>query len=102
MRKGSKRSVGFLVGSTLAVIAATDLTHAHGGATGIVKERMDLMASVGKSMKTVTEMFQSAKPYNAEQVSAAARLIGTHGGEQTTKLFPEGSINGPSEALPAI
>ncbi|MBT3808254.1 MAG: cytochrome c [Rhodospirillaceae bacterium] len=102
MHKTAKRNVGYLIGGTLAIMAATSLAHAHGGATGIVKERMDLMASVGKSMKTITEMFQGTKPYDAEQVRAAARFIGTHGGEQTTKLFPEGSINGPSEALPAI
>ena len=83
-------------------MASTSLVLAHGGATGIVKERMDLMASVGKSMKTITEMFQGDKPFDPETVRKAAAFIGTHGGDQMTRLFPEGSIQGPSESLPAI
>ncbi len=86
----------------LIVIASTGVALAHGGATGIVKERMDLMASVGKSMKTITEMFQGEKPYDPAIIRKAASSIGSHGGEQMTKLFPEGSIQGPSESLPAI
>ena len=86
----------------LIIVASTSLAFAHGGATGIVKERMDLMASVGKSMKTITEMFQGEKPYDAAIVRQAASFIGNHGGEQMTRLFPEGSIQGPSESLPAI
>lgn len=87
---------------TLLIVASTGVVLAHGGATGIVKERMDLMASVGKSMKTITEMFQGEKPYDPGTVRDAASLIASHGGEQMTKLFPEGSIQGPSESLPAI
>ena len=90
-------SVGALV-----IVASTSLALAHGGATGIVKDRMDLMASVGKSMKTITEMFQGDKPFDPETVRIAAAFIGNHGGDQMTRLFPEGSIQGPSESLPAI
>jgi cytochrome c556 len=86
----------------LIVIASTGVALAHGGATGIVKERMDLMASVGKSMKTITEIFQGEKPYDPAIVRKASNSIASHGGEQMTKLFPEGSIQGPSESLPAI
>ncbi|MEP4378494.1 MAG: cytochrome c [Alphaproteobacteria bacterium] len=85
-----------------AVLLSTSLALAHGGATGIVKERMDLMDSVGKSMKIITEMFQGEKNYEATAVRDAAQSIGSHGGEQLTRLFPEGSIQGPSESLPAI
>jgi len=86
----------------LVIVASTSLALAHGGATGIVKDRMDLMASVGKSMKTITEMFQGDKPFDPETVRIAAAFIGNHGGDQMTRLFPEGSIQGPSESLPAI
>lgn len=86
----------------LIIVASTGLAFAHGGATGIVKERMDLMDAVGKSMKTITEMFQGEKPFDAAALREAAAFIGNHGGEQMTRLFPEGSIQGPSESLPAI
>jgi cytochrome c556 len=55
----------------LIIVASTSLALAHGGATGIVKERMDLMASVGKSMKTITEMFQGDKLFDPEAVRKA-------------------------------
>lgn len=91
-----------LIFGAVAIMLSTSLALAHGGATGIVKERMDLMASVGKSMKVVTEMFQGAKEYKASAIRDAAKSIGAHGGDQMTRLFPEGSIEGPSESLPAI
>jgi cytochrome c556 len=87
---------------TAAILLSTGLALAHGGATGIVKERMDLMDSVGKSMKTITEMFQGEKRYEPAKVRNSAKLIAGHGGDQLTRLFPEGSIEGPSESLPAI
>jgi cytochrome c556 len=86
----------------LIIIVSSGVALAHSGATGIVKERMDLMDSIGKSMKTITEMFQGEKPYDAAAVREAASFIGAHGGEQMTRLFPEGSIQPPSESLPAI
>lgn len=91
-----------LVATLIALTLSTGLAIAHGGATGIVKERMDLMASVGKSMKTITQMLQGARPFDAAELRTAAQSIGTHGGEQMTRLFPDGSIQSPSEALPAI
>lgn len=100
MRNIKPRTTVFI--GAVAILLSTGLALGHGGATGIVKERMDLMASVGKSMKIVTEMFQGAKEYEAAAVRDAAKSIGSHGGEQLTRLFPEGSIQGPSESLPAI
>ena len=32
----------------------------------------------------------------------AAGAIGRHGGEDLIRLFPDGSLHGPTEALPAI
>lgn len=88
--------------AALAIAGPAGLALAHGGATGIVKERMDLMDSIGKAMKSVTEMFQGTTDYDADEVRDAASLIANHGGEAMTRLFPEGSIQAPSEALPAI
>ena len=73
--------------------AATVL--AHGGATGIVKERMDAMASMGKAMKSITPMMQGTAAYDAGAVKRAASVFEKHSGEAMTKLFPEGTGGNP-------
>ena len=75
---------------------------AHSGATGIVKERMDLMGDVGKATKSIGLMIKGEQPYYAERVAILARQIAASGGDAMTKLFPKGSIMGPTEARPEI
>ena len=75
---------------------------AHGGATGIVKERMDLMDAIGEAMKELTALMRGKEPYDAGRVRTLADRIGAHGGEKLTSLFPAGSLMGTTEALPAI
>ena len=74
---------------------------AHSGATGIVKERMDVMSDIGKSMKVLGAFVKDEKTYNADAAKAAAESIGAHA-KMIPHLFPEGSNKKPSEALPAI
>lgn len=80
----------------------TALAVAHSGATGVVKERMDLMKAIGGAMKSLTEMMRSEKPYDAQRVRADAEIIVQHGGDAMTALFPEGSLEMPSEAKAEI
>ncbi|WP_271951064.1 c-type cytochrome [Ruegeria faecimaris] len=88
-------------GAALAsIIAMTAL--AHGGATGIVKERMDGMSALKNSMKTLTPMMQGKTPYDADVVRREAEQIGRHAGDSMTRLFPDGSGGKPSEAKPEI
>lgn len=75
---------------------------AHKGATGVVKERMDLMSNIGKAQKSLAAMFSGKETYDATKVQQAARIIETHAGDRIPKLFPKGTIGKPSEALPAI
>lgn len=75
---------------------------AHSGASGIVKERMDQMGMIAKAMKTIGPMIKGAVAYDAAIVAEQGGVIAAHGGKTLTDLFPEGSIKGPSEALPAI
>ena len=89
-----------------AAVAAATLTTgaialAHSGATGIVKTRMDLMKSVADQMKTIGNMVKGAEKYDADQVANAAATIADHA-EKIPEMFPDGSIEGPSEALPVI
>lgn len=75
---------------------------AHGGATGVVKDRMELMESLGDAMKALTAIFRGQQDYDADRVRKLAAVIEAHGGETMTKLFPEGSLDHPSEALPTV
>ncbi|WP_421880422.1 c-type cytochrome [Pacificispira sp.] len=90
----------------LAAVVATGLAggtaFAHSGATGVVKERMDAMMSMGKSMKAVAAMMRGEVAYDADAVREAAALIKQHSGDAMTELFPEGSTGHPSEAKPEI
>lgn len=74
---------------------------AHKGATGVVKERMDMMDEIGDNMKGMKAMVQRKQPYDAEKMAKHAesiRQVSTH----IKKVFPEGSLKHPSEALPSI
>lgn len=85
------------------IILATGVAaFAHKGATGVVKERMDQMGMIAKSMKAIGGMMKGQTPYDADVVRSEAAMIASHGGETLTKLFPEGSIKHPSEAIPTI
>lgn len=75
---------------------------AHGGATGIVKQRMDDMSMMSKAMKTIGLMIRGKNEYDGDQVIDAAKTIQMHGGEALLKKFPEGEIKSPSEATPEI
>lgn len=75
---------------------------AHKGATGIVKERMDLMTKIGKSTRTVDLMMTGKSGYDAEKFIAAVRSIKSHSGDAMTRLFPKDSLQHPTLAKPSI
>ena len=85
----------------LILLSACGLAIAHSGATGVVKERMELMKSIANQMKTVGLMIKGETGYDAGQVERAARTITAHA-EKVPDMFPEGTFDAPSEALPAI
>ncbi|MBG6145767.1 cytochrome c [Roseibium album] len=84
------------------VVSGVAAALAHGGATGIVKERMDAMSALGKAIKSLSAMMRGETAYDAAAVRKNAEVLQSHSGEALTKLFPEGSIKGPSEAKPEI
>ncbi len=83
---------------SLGIVAAL----AHGGATGVVKKRMDSMKAMANAVKTVAAMVKGDTAYDADVVKAAAQSIRSHSGDALTRLFPEASTHEPSEALPKI
>ena len=92
----------WLTVAALVLVLASGTVYAHRGATGIVKKRMDVMVSLGGAMKAFTAMMRGKQAYDAERVKVHAGTIAGHGGEKLTALFPEGSLNHPTRANPAI
>ncbi len=96
---GSRLTAGLPL--ALAVTVAASLASAHGGAKGVVKERMDLMKDMADAMKAMGPMFKGEAPFDASVVARSARHLAEHA-EAIPKLTPAGSDDPPSEALPAI
>jgi len=71
---------------------------AHNGATGIVKERMDLMDKLKVAMKSLATIYRGGQVYDAQQVREAATIIEQHSANTMARLFPEGSVQHPSTA----
>lgn len=84
---------GFAVGPGLVA--------AHQGASGIVKERMDAMKAIADATKALSQMIRGQAAFDATRAVAAAATIESHA-DDFDRLFPEGSTDHPSEALPAI
>lgn len=105
-RKSLTARRALLVGSfvlTFGIVCDTPTAlRAHEGATGVVKERMEAMKTIGAAMKRIAAMLRGLQDYDAAAVAEAARAIEAHGGDAMTALFPEGSAHEPSEARPVI
>ena len=82
--------------TALALLAFVPLALAHEGATGVVKERMDLMDVQKDAMKVIGEMAKGKVPFDAGKAAEAARDIGTTS-QKIHELFPEGTTGDPSE-----
>lgn len=84
-----------------AFVAVAGLSaFAHSGATGIVKERMDMMKDLGATLKSLSAMSKTGA-HDATVVRDAGQKITQHAAH-LAKMFPAGSDNAPSEAAPAI
>lgn len=75
---------------------------AHTGATGVVKERMDLMKALGDDMKRLAAIMKAEAAYDPALVAGLARRIEQGSGDHMLELFPEGSTDHPSEAREEI
>jgi len=84
--------------TALAVVGAT-ATLAHEGATGVAKERMDLMQSMSKNMKEISRRINANRDLAAIG-AAATRIHDTS--QQIPSLFPADSGTGITDAKPEI
>jgi len=94
------KKVVFII--SLLFVGSSALVFAHGGATGVVKERMDLMVSLKDAIRNLKPLFRGKEEYDVEKVKQNALAIRDGAGKHMTKLFPEGSLKMPSEATSEI
>lgn len=78
-----------------------DGDHDHDAHTGIYKERADTMKGFGGAAKSTGAMFKGETPFDLAKVQAAGQLVATKA-PTLPSLFPEGTNEGESEALPII
>jgi len=67
-----------------AITGLTAAAFAHSGATGVVKQRMEAMKSMGEAVKRIRPM------------------MAAESGNAMLEKFPQGSMDDPTEALPRI
>jgi len=89
--------------ATFAIVVSVSApaSWAHDGATGIVKERMETMKLMGIAMKDVAAMVKGEKALSEMALANHAATIKA-AAAKITRIFPEGSLQEPSAALPAI
>lgn len=87
--------------STIAATVIVTPASGHKGATGIVKERMEVMEALGKSIKSLVAMLKGKAQFNRQAVKATANKMAAHGTKMKTQ-FPAGSDQKPTRALPAV
>lgn len=101
MTPSCRRALTIIGVLTLFAAPAAGL-FAHDGATGVVKQRMELMKDLGRSMKALSEIIRGRRSVSPPELTKLARDIGDHGGEAMTRLFPQHSLKNPSEARAEI
>jgi cytochrome c556 len=85
----------------VAALLAAGGALAHGGASGIVKERMDMMVAMAGAMKRTLAALRADVPLDRTAAVADIRMVADHSRDML-KLFPAGSGAKPSEARPAV
>jgi cytochrome c556 len=101
-RKTGNMKIKTILIATTILASATVTANSHMGATGIVKERMDAMASMGKAVKKLSAMMRGESKYNAAIVREGAEIIASHSGTELTRLFEKGGNAKPSVARDEI
>jgi cytochrome c556 len=82
-----------------AVVSAAFAHEGHEHATGVVRERMELMTSMGQRLLAISKRLRANK--DLETVANDARAI-YELAPKITALFPPGSTQFPTAAKPAV
>ena len=91
----------FFIAAVMSVSIFILPISAHEGATGVVKERMDLMTSIGQTMKALSAMVRTPAQFDQKALIEAASQL-SRKSERMLTLFPEGSMTPLSEASAEI
>lgn len=91
-----------LAALALGLLGTTMSVSGHSGAKGVVAERMELMERYEELMDRMFAVVHGEIPYSADLVTKAASEIRETSGGELANLFPEGSLQEPSEAGPEI
>ena len=85
------------IGIALTCTALAHKGHEH--ATGVVRERMDLMEDMGTRLLAISKRLRTNK--ELDSIAPDARAIHEMAGQITSK-FPPGSTQSPTAAKPAV
>lgn len=96
------RILGFIIVISMSTCMASFGSLAHDGATGVVKQRMEVMKTIGRSMKGLAAMMNGKTFYEPVKTHQLAQTIQIYGGPNLAKIFPKNSLEEPTQALPAI
>jgi cytochrome c556 len=92
------RNISFLLCVTLLLTSLLPL-RAHDHATGMIKERMEMMEQFAKRLKSIRERIDAKRDLGL--IKADAEAIAAHA-PHVAHLFPKGSTQKPTEARSAI
>ena len=70
--------------------------------TGVYKDRSEAMKSLGADIKALSDMLFGQTEYDAAKALEASQGINAVASTDVAALFPEGSLEPPTEALPII
>lgn len=98
MQTSNKWAIPVFVAIALAAVVQAG---AHSGATGIVKERMEMMKAIGANLKVLGDMVKGVASFDPQTAKAAALTIAGHGAAIPVQ-FPNGPVSPPSEASEKI
>ncbi len=90
----------FCLTAMITAMAVLPLS-AHEGATGVVKQRMDVMKGIRNDMKPLRRVMRGRDDYEQSRFLERVQSIKAVSAD-IPALFPQGSLQRPSEALPAI
>jgi cytochrome c556 len=88
-----------IIAAACAAFAVVLPAKSHDHATGVVKERMDMMETMAKRMKAIRERIEGK--HDLAAIKADAEVIASHA-PHMVHLFPAGSTQPPTDARRAI
>jgi len=94
-----RRNITTIIAAACASFAIALPARSHDHASGVVKQRMDMMEVMAKRTKAIRGRIEGKRDFSA--IKADAEVIASHA-SHIVHLFPPGSTQLPTDATPAI